>query len=296
MNFKVQTLNFKLATLIAFGLLLVVSAGCRKIAPALPGLPTATNTITMTHTISPTFTETPEDTPTNTPTVTPTYTYTGTYTISPTFTFTSSFTASSTATYTSTLTCTPSVTPTATATPTNTNVAPEITAVFPANVPDSGGTEITITGSGFQAGFSLVIGALSVPVSDLSFISEGALQAITPAQPAGTYDIYVENPDGQGHTLNAAFTYIAPPPPPSITFIDPVNGPAAGGTVVTVYGSDFMLGFIASIGGVSLSGTQYISSSEIRGTTGAHSAGLADVYVMNPDGQSDTLPDGFTYQ
>lgn len=64
---------------------------------------------------------------------------------------------------------------------------------------------------------------------------------ITCTVPAGSGAVDVEvTTDGGTDKLSSAFTYEVPPPPaPTLTSIDPATGPAAGGTTVTLTGTNF---------------------------------------------------------
>jgi len=90
-----------------------------------------------------------------------------------------------------------------------------------------------------------------------------------------------------------AFEYVAAGP--SITLIDPDNGPVTGGTLVTVTGSDFVDGAIVTFDGTDATITSFINSTTLNAVTPAHAAGAVDVTVTNPDTQSDTATGGFTY-
>lgn len=83
---------------------------------------------------------------------------------------------------------------------------------------------------------------------------------------------------------------------PTVTGIAPNIGPVTGGTSVSITGTDFQAGANVSLGGVAATGVSVVSSTSIMAITGAHAAGLVDVLVTNPDGQSGTLVNGFTYQ
>lgn len=73
---------------------------------------------------------------------------------------------------------------------------------------------------------------------NVQFINSTSLTATTPAHAAGATDVTVTNPDGQSATLSSGYTYNAAPAP-AISSIDPSSGPIAGGTGVTITGSNF---------------------------------------------------------
>ncbi len=89
----------------------------------------------------------------------------------------------------------------------------------------------------------------------------------------------------------------APTPVPTVTSIAPTSGMAAGGTQVTIAGTNFASGATVTIGTVALTSVS-VTATAITGTTGASStAGPANVTVSNPGGGgSATLQNGFTYQ
>jgi PLD-like domain/IPT/TIG domain len=86
-----------------------------------------------------------------------------------------------------------------------------------------------------------------------------------------------------------------PAPGPSVSGIAPASGTAAGGTSVTITGSNFVSGATVTIGGTAATGVQVASSNSITATTPAHTDGAVNVTVTNPDGRNNTLPNGFTY-
>ena len=94
------------------------------------------------------------------------------------------------------------------------------------------------------------------------------------------------NPDGQSGSLANGFTFVAPP---AVTTVSPNSGPSAGGTAVTLTGTDFTTGATVTIGGVAATNVIVVSATSITLTTPAHSAGAVTVVVTNPDGQSGSL-------
>jgi hypothetical protein len=88
---------------------------------------------------------------------------------------------------------------------------------------------------------------------------------------------------------------VAPPTlTPTVTAISPSSGAAAGGTQVTITGTNFSTGATVTIGGAATN-VSVISSTSIRAITPAHAAGTVNVVVTSSNGQSGTLANGFTY-
>jgi hypothetical protein len=98
--------------------------------------------------------------------------------------------------------------------------APGVSTVSPTSGPTTGGTQITITGTGFVAGASVTLGgtAASGVVSNSTTIT-----ATTPAHTAGTVDVAVTNPDGQSGSKAGAFTYNAPSGGETVLLADDFN-------------------------------------------------------------------------
>lgn len=170
---------------------------------------------------------------------------------------------------------------------------PTVTAVSPGVGSIVGGTSVTITGTGFQAGATVTFGGL--PASNVSVPSGAQINAITPAHTAGPVDVTVTNPDGGTATLKSGFTYGLPP---SITSILPIRGTFTGGTVVTITGAQFQQGATVTFGGSLATGVVVsVDGTTIQATTPAHALGVVDVTVTNPPpvGGSATLHNAFTY-
>jgi len=84
-------------------------------------------------------------------------------------------------------------------------------------------------------------------------------------------------------------------PAPTISSISPNSGPRAGGTSVTISGTNFSSGATVTFGGNAVTNVNVTSGTTITATTPAHNEGAVDVTVTNSDGQSATFTQGFTY-
>ena len=82
-------------------------------------------------------------------------------------------------------------------------------------------------------------------------------------------------------------------PGPEVSGITPRSGPRAGGTSVTVTGSNFHREVSVSLNGIPLNDQEWLSSGMIQGTTGANGCGTLNLLVVNPDGSGDTLQSAF---
>ena len=86
---------------------------------------------------------------------------------------------------------------------------PTVTTISPNAGSNSGGTAVTITGTGFVSGATVTIGGASA--TGVSFVSTTSLTATTPAGTVGAQNVVVTNPNLQTGTLTSGFTYVTSP-------------------------------------------------------------------------------------
>ena len=85
--------------------------------------------------------------------------------------------------------------------------------------------------------------------------------------------------------------------PPTVTGVVPTSGPEAGGTSVTISGTNFTTATTVDFGTMAVSSFDVVNDTTITTDSPAATApGAVDVTVSNPDGTSPTSPaDQFTY-
>ncbi|HKS99366.1 MAG TPA: IPT/TIG domain-containing protein [Rugosimonospora sp.] len=111
---------------------------------------------------------------------------------------------------------------------------PRLTGISTTRGPTSGGTSITITGTGFTGVTAVRFG--SSAAQSVTVNTGTSITAVTPRAPPGTVDVTVTNAGGTSATSAAdPFTFIAPP---TISGVSPNRGPLAGGNWVTVTGTN----------------------------------------------------------
>lgn len=154
---------------------------------------------------------------------------------------------------------------------------PVVTSVAPAQGPDTGGTVVTITGTGFQIGASVTFGGIAA--ANVSFVSATELTATTAAGLAGVVNVSVRNPDDQIGSLPSSFTYRG------ITSFTPSQ--AQPGTNVTITGAGFETGATVTFGGTAATATVN-SSTSITATVPARDPGIVTVVVTNPSTETFT--------
>ncbi|MGO3146444.1 MAG: IPT/TIG domain-containing protein, partial [Leucobacter sp.] len=167
--------------------------------------------------------------------------------------------------------------------------APTITSLDPTEGPETGGTEVTITGTGFAGATGTTFEGNAG--SAFTVDSDTQITVTTPAGAPGIAEVVIEHP--AGNSTPGEFTYLAVPAPPTITGLNPTEGPETGGTEVTITGTGF-----AGATGVTFDGTEgssltVVSNTQIIVTTPAGDVGPADVIVTTSAGSSD--PGVFTY-
>ncbi len=83
---------------------------------------------------------------------------------------------------------------------------------------------------------------------------------------------------------------------PTITGVSPNTGPTAGGTAVTITGTNFFAPMTVTFGGVAATNVVVVNGTTLTATTPAHAAGAVDVVVQTcGTANSPPLPNGFTY-
>jgi len=156
-------------------------------------------------------------------------------------------------------------------------------------------TQVTVSGTNFQPGASVQIGA--GPTTILA-ASATQIRLSVAAQPAGSVDVTVTNPDGSKAVLAKAFTFTTGP---IIYQLSPNMGPAASSTVVTVSGGNLQRDSTITVAQKPASIQFYFSGGLLTIEVPANPADpqgtpvSGDVKITNPDGQSLTLPKAFTW-
>jgi len=177
---------------------------------------------------------------------------------------------------------------------------PTVTKVTPSSGPERGGTEVTITGTGFPTqGKGLPPTVIIGSEAEVISTSPTKIKAKTRAHSAGEDEVVVSDETGSSAGVGTPpdFTYL---PPPTVTNVNPSSGPEGGGTEVTITGTGFIERANANevkIGTVAAK-VKFISSTELKATTAATVAGVYEVVASNEDGSSEHLgtPPSFTYQ
>ncbi len=168
---------------------------------------------------------------------------------------------------------------------------PTVAYIKPYSGPTTGGTSVTITGSGFMCASIVKFG--STPANSITVISDSQITAVSPAG-CGVADVTVTTPNGTSAKSKAdLFTYI--PSTPMVAYINPSSGPTTGGTSVTITGSGFTCATGVSFGLTPAKSFNFDNDTQITAVSPPGS-GTVDVTVTTPSGTSAmTYDDQFTY-
>jgi hypothetical protein len=181
--------------------------------------------------------------------------------------------------------------PGSTATLPYTYVAPAISGISPDSGPAAGGTEVTLTGSGLQTTTGVTFDGEPATVLEVS--PDGTSVIVETPAGVGFADVELTVSGGTVVPAPEQFLYVTPTGP-SVSGIDPAAGPTAGGTTITISGTDLADTTEVRFNGVpgTIVGTP--SDTELVVTTPAGAAGPADVAILTDDAASD-VEDGFLY-
>jgi hypothetical protein len=165
--------------------------------------------------------------------------------------------------------------------------SPQVTSVSPETGPAAGGTEVTIGGANFDEVEEVKFASRAAKVVGVNV----AGTAITVIDPPGSNTVPVTVRTASGtDTLSSAFTYQSSgkpsPPSPVIESVSPAEGPATGGTAVTIQGSHFEEVETVDFGSVAATNVTVSSADSITAVAPAEAPGAVDVRVTTAAGTS----------
>ena len=111
--------------------------------------------------------------------------------------------------------------------------------------------------------------------TSVAVVNSTTITATTPAGSVGTATVTV-TVGGQSGSLTNGFTYAVVP---TVSSVSPNSGPAAGGTAVTITGTNFAAGATVTFGAAAASNVVVVSGTQITATTPANAAGAVTVTV-----------------
>jgi hypothetical protein len=181
---------------------------------------------------------------------------------------------------------------------------PMVTAITPATGAITGGTAVTVTGTALNTGGTPTINFGPVAATNVSCASATTCTATSPAVAgAGSLDVTVTNGGGRISATSPSdvFTYTTPLPANaiSVTSITPSTGLLAGGTTVTITGTNLTdnkgAGTSVSFGPTAAAS---VTCASMTSCTAVSPPGSGSVDIQVTVGNSTSLPvaaDSFNY-
>lgn len=155
---------------------------------------------------------------------------------------------------------------------------PSLAKIAPARGAASGGTPVTITGSGFTEAATVSFG--STPAEETEVLSSTSIVAIAPPG-AGVADVTVTTTGGTTTTGPAdRFAFV-----PVVETVEPAEGPTAGGTLVTIAGAGFTSSSVVRFGASEAEDVTYVSPTQLTARSPAGS-GVVEITVQTAAGTS----------
>jgi hypothetical protein len=171
--------------------------------------------------------------------------------------------------------------------------APTVGSLGTSSGTTGGGTSVSIAGTNLLGTTQVLFGG--VPAASFTITSDTSVTAVSPAEAAGTIDVRVESYSGISARDSGDRYSVTAASPPSVTGLGTSSGSTAGGTVVSISGTGFLGAGEVLFGGVEADFT-VISDTSISATAPAGSAGVVDVVVVGPTGNSASgSADEFTF-
>ncbi|MBH0777916.1 IPT/TIG domain-containing protein [Nocardia bovistercoris] len=163
---------------------------------------------------------------------------------------------------------------------------PTLSGANPTQGPSTGGTAVTLTGTNLGGATAVRFG--TTPATSFTVVSATQITAVAPS---GTGSVQITVVTGGGTSNGVAFSYVVGP---QLTGVNPNSGPLAGGTAVTLTGTNFTGATAVRFGTTPATSFTVVSATQITAVAPAGSAGAVDVTVVTPGGAA-TLAKSFFY-
>jgi len=168
-----------------------------------------------------------------------------------------------------------------TAAPAHATAVPAVISLSPASGDAMGGTTVTVTGTDLTGASGVTFGG--TPGTGLSVTNATTLVVHSPPHVAGAVAVVVTTGGGLSNS-DIMFTYTATPVP---TVSAVTSASTAGGSTVTITGTDLTGTSSVTFGGSPGSGISVVSPTSVTVVAPAHVAGTAAVVLTTPGGPTD---------
>ena len=167
-----------------------------------------------------------------------------------------------------------------------------VTSVNPLSGPSLGVTNVTVTGNNYFGGATWCKFGTNSPIS--AFVQTSSIMyCLAPVMSVGSVFVEASNNNFDFSTNLVPFTYYSPE---SVVSILPTSGPVAGGSVVTVTGTNFTASgtLVCRFGSTRVTAT-WSSATRLRCDSPASAAGPVQLAVSNNNQDFSTTSSTFTY-
>jgi hypothetical protein len=154
---------------------------------------------------------------------------------------------------------------------------PALIGISPSAGPLSGGTTVTLTGTGLLGATAVTFGATAAGA--FTVVSDTQITATAPPG-SGTVQVTVTTPGGTSNSVS--YTYLTAP---TIITLNPNQGPTTGGNTITITGTDLAQTTSVLFGATPAAFT-VISNTQIVATAPAGAAGPTNLTITTPGGTS----------
>jgi alpha-tubulin suppressor-like RCC1 family protein len=170
---------------------------------------------------------------------------------------------------------------------------PSVSGVSPNGGPTGGSTAVTISGLHLGEAEKVLFGA--TPAKSFTVNSSSSISAVSPSG-SGTVDVTVTTGSGTSPATPAdQFKYVFAGPPPTVTGVAPAEGTTAGGTAVTITGTQLAGAGEVRFGATPAASFKVQSATSVTAVSPA-GTGTVDVTVSTPAGVSETgAADHYTF-
>ncbi|MFI5635769.1 IPT/TIG domain-containing protein [Streptomyces sp. NPDC051664] len=155
---------------------------------------------------------------------------------------------------------------------------PTLTGVSPGQGPMAGGTAVTLTGTNFSQVTTVRFGTVTAAFTVLSATQISSTAPSAPAGYPGPAQVTVTSAGGTSGGLS--YYYVALP---TLTGVSPGQGPTAGGTAVTLTGTNLLSATTVRFGATAAA-FSVVSDTQITATAPPGSTGFVQITVLTPGG------------
>jgi len=165
---------------------------------------------------------------------------------------------------------------------------------FVVNRGDSVTIELTAADNGDGGGHGFFLETYS---QNLNVVKKGQKLTIQfVAHTSGTFIFFCTEFCGSRHTsMTGELVVSEPVAPPVISSVAPLRGSTKGHTHAVIRGTGFQQNATVRFGTASALDVDFDAATQLVAETPPHAAGLVNVVVTNPDGQSATRTNGFEF-